>query len=64
MRRLVWTLAIVGLMCGFAKISAGTRKPIDQTSQHSFDNVVTINRVHMALPPHLRKVPLETVPEL
>jgi hypothetical protein len=63
MRRAFYTLVIVGLICGSAKISADMRKPVDAPTGYSFGKITTLNGLPMALPSNLRNVPVELVPE-
>lgn len=62
MRRVLYTLVVVGLICGFAKISAGTRKPIDMANEYTPHKIITVNGLHVALPADWQNIPLEVIP--
>jgi hypothetical protein len=63
MRRVLYTLAVGGLICDFAKFSAGVRKPVDMVNGYTAHKIITMNGLHVALPADLRNIPLGMMPE-
>ena len=62
MHRALCGLVAVGLICGSAKVSVATRKSIEATRGH-FQNAITINGLHVALPTNVKNFPAELVPQ-
>jgi hypothetical protein len=63
MRRVLYTLAVGGLICGFAKFSGGVHKPVDMVNGYTAHKIITMNGLHVALPAYLRNIPLEIMLE-